>query len=274
MKLQELRGIVGKAREPFWISRLTWRRLSFYATWLCVKLHISANIVTIVSFIAGMAGAVLFCWRKPVPIITGLLLVYVWWFLDHVDGEVARYEIKVLNRKRNLAGDYLDTLVHRWVTPLIHLCLGIGLMRTSGQWWYVLIGSAAASAYVGFTRTEAASLALAYIVCGVLDPHKQGVRELWDIGRLTPESSDDKGGCGKLMEMARRVKLVFAYPGCLLLLSIVLVIDIVFGLRAFFVWGTVYVDATLIYLVITGVLSIVQHIFATWYVAGILKKLP
>jgi len=274
MKAYELKEIMGKVREPFWISRWTWRHFTFYVAWLCIKLHISANAVTIVSWAAGMAGAVLFCWRKPVPIITGLLLVYVWWFLDHVDGEVARYEIKVLNRKRNLAGDYLDTLVHRWVLPLIHLCLGIGLMRAYGQWWYVLFGAAAASAFVGFTRTEAASLALAYIVCGVLDPHKQGLRELWDLGRLTPESSDDKGGCGKLMELARRIKLVFAYPGCLLLLAVVIVIDIVFPFSAFPDWGPIAVSATLIYLVLIGLLSVAQHTFGTWYVVGVFKELP
>jgi phosphatidylglycerophosphate synthase len=274
MNLHELREIVGKTKEPFWISRLTWRRISFYATWLCVKLHISANIVTIVSFIAGMAGAVLFCWRELKLMLTGLLLIYIWWFLDHIDGEVARYEIKVLSRKRELSGDYLDVLVHRWVLPLIHLCLGIGLMRTSGQWWYVLIGAVAASAYVGFTRTEAASLALAYIVCGTLDPHKRLFRELWDLGRLTPDFSDDNGRCTKLEELARQYKVVFAYLGCLMLLATVIIVDIVFVRREFFTLGPVYVNATLIYLVLTGLLSVAQHTYGTLHVVSLFKSFP
>ena len=65
----------------------------------------------------------------------GALMLQLWYILDHVDGEVARY-----NGESSLTGVYFDELVHYIVHPLVFFGIGWGLFNATGSVKYILLG--------------------------------------------------------------------------------------------------------------------------------------
>jgi len=181
-----------KPYEPFWASRFFWRHLTIPCSWVCAQLRITADQITVVSLVLGMAGGVCYCWPTTAMYLLGTLLVWAWWMLDHMDGELARYEIQHLKHPSTLAGPYLDLLVHRWVQPLYHVGLGVGLLRLTGDWGYVLLGCVAGANFAGFTRTQADAMVLPYVVSGSVDRGNQALRELVALAHAAPNAAARK----------------------------------------------------------------------------------
>jgi hypothetical protein len=264
-----------KPYEPFWASRFFWRHLTIPCSWVCAQLRITADQITVVSLILGMAGGVCYCWPTTGMYVFGTLLVWAWWMLDHMDGELARYEIQHLKHPSTLAGPYLDLLVHRWVQPWYHVGLGVGLLRLTGDWGYVLLGCVAGANFAGFTRTQADALVLPYVVSGSVDRGNQALRELVALAHAAPDAAARKArGIQGLVNLAKWIKTFFGYPGCLVLLAGVAIIDGIlldmnFPRHLGLAWS-----ATLVYLLLQGGMALVQNLAGTWYVASLLRRMP
>jgi len=276
MNLREFKAVARKQPDdPFWTAKYFWRYFTLPCSWVCSSLRITANQVTLVSLVIGLAGSVCYCWPTPRMLLLGTLLLYAWWFLDHVDGELARYEIKHLNQPINLAGPYLDLLVHRWVQPLYHICLGIGLLRLTGDWGYVLLGCLAGANFVGFARTQGDSTVLPWLVAGNATLENRALRELVQLGDMGSHAEDRKAqGLRRLVGIVKWVKLGLASPGCLvMLLGIVLIdgvmLDMKFPERCGLAWS-----ATLVYLLLQGGMAVVQNLAGTWYVTSLMRRIP
>jgi len=97
------------------------RPLSFWPTWVFLKLGISANQTTVTSAVVGMVGALLIghpslAWR-----VTGAVCINLWLLLDLVDGNIARYR-----KTCSGYGDFLDTVAAYLVLGVFFLGVGIG----------------------------------------------------------------------------------------------------------------------------------------------------
>lgn len=90
-----------------WFNRLVTRWFSIYISWLCVKASISANAVTVLMILSGLAGIALSIPHLLWLNIAGAVLLLFAHFLDCVDGEVARW-----TGKSSLKGWYLDLVSH------------------------------------------------------------------------------------------------------------------------------------------------------------------
>jgi phosphatidylglycerophosphate synthase len=113
-----------------WAGRLYMRRLSPYLTRLLLRTPISANGVTWLMIVAGVAAAAVLALPGLLPAIGALLLVQLQLLLDCSDGEVARWR-----GQKSLAGVYLDRIGH-WVTDAaLPIALGI---RADGDEYVVL----------------------------------------------------------------------------------------------------------------------------------------
>lgn len=66
------------------------RGASFYPAWLFLRLGISGNMVTRLSFVTGCIGCGLLAFSSYHGMIIGAVLINIWLFLDFVDGTVAR----------------------------------------------------------------------------------------------------------------------------------------------------------------------------------------
>jgi phosphatidylglycerophosphate synthase len=102
-----------------WYGRHVMRRFSIYVTALCLKFAATPNQVTLLSLCLALAGCLalakgLWGW--------GILLLNLWYLMDHVDGELSR----ALNAS-SATGYFFDTIVNIFAQPLTFLALGWGL---------------------------------------------------------------------------------------------------------------------------------------------------
>jgi len=110
-------------KEDLWLCYVA-RRISFYLTWLFLKLNISANQTTYISMIVGVTGCGLLAFGSYSIRIAGALLLNFWIILDCVDGNIARF-----NKTSSNYGEFLDALSGYIVNVFLFLSVGIGVFN-------------------------------------------------------------------------------------------------------------------------------------------------
>lgn len=132
--LAELRSRVHKARHREignWLARRVARPSAVYGTWAAVRLGLSAHQVTLASLVAGLLGAATIATGSRTGFVAGVGLLHLAFWLDHVDGQVARWR-----RSASLDGVYLDYLMHHAGALALGFALGHGLaVRTGNPAW-------------------------------------------------------------------------------------------------------------------------------------------
>src|SRR6185437_10329954 len=92
--LAQLRARVQKDRHREignWLARRVARPSAVYGTWLAVRLGLSADQVTLAALAANLAAAVAIGSGTRAGFIMGVALAHLGYWLDHVDGQVARW---------------------------------------------------------------------------------------------------------------------------------------------------------------------------------------
>jgi len=112
-----------------------------YSTWFCLKLGISGNVVSWISGLVAVIGGYLLTYDDNLIVLIGSFGYILWYFLDYVDGAVAR-----LNEKGSVAGQYIDWMMH--VISHVAIVSGIALsaLNSVGNWIlpFVILGIIAA----------------------------------------------------------------------------------------------------------------------------------
>ncbi len=119
-----------------WYPRKVARKISIYITWLFIHFKMSGNIASIVMLITGLIATSFFTLGTYFGYLMGVLLLQLWFILDHVDGELARYW-----KKTSAKGIFIDKLNHHIVHPFIFLSLGIGLYRQFSNPLMLILGA-------------------------------------------------------------------------------------------------------------------------------------
>jgi hypothetical protein len=144
--LAELRARAQKARHREignWLARRVARPTAVYGTWLAVRLGLSANQVTAAAWLSSMAAAVAIGWGSRAMFVVGVTLAHLAFWLDHVDGQVARWRGTAC-----LDGTYLDYLMHHAASLATGFALGYGLAARSGDPRWSIAGLAIASGWL------------------------------------------------------------------------------------------------------------------------------
>jgi phosphatidylglycerophosphate synthase len=103
-----------------WAGKLYMRRLSPYLTRLLLRTGISANGVTWLMIVAGVAAAGVLAIPGLLPAVGAVLLIQLQLLLDCSDGEVARWR-----GEKSVLGVYLDRIGH-WLTEgALPIALGL-----------------------------------------------------------------------------------------------------------------------------------------------------
>jgi phosphatidylglycerophosphate synthase len=178
-------SIFARNSGEHWAGRLYMRRLSPYLTKLLLRTPISANGVTWLMIVAGVAAAGVLALPGLLPAIGAVLLIQLQLLLDCSDGEVARWR-----GEKSVLGVYLDRIGH-WLTEgALPIALGI---RT-GDETYVVLGLVASvlvllikgeSALVTVARAESGMPPAADTVA-VAAPRASGLRRLRRALGLVP----------------------------------------------------------------------------------------
>jgi len=121
--LEYVKGKRDEEREDLWVYYLI-RRISFYPTWLFLKLGLSANQATFISIIVGVIGCSFLAFGNYVTRVTGALLVNFWIILDCVDGNIARYK-----ETSSDYGEFIDALGGYLLNAILFLSVGTGAFR-------------------------------------------------------------------------------------------------------------------------------------------------
>ena len=118
-----------------WYPRKFARKISIYFTWLFILFKVKAMPVSLLMLFTGMVGAFLFSFGSYSYYIMAVLVLQLWFILDHVDGELARYW-----KESDAKGVFLDKLDHHIIHPLIFLFLGIGMYREFNNSLMLILG--------------------------------------------------------------------------------------------------------------------------------------
>ena len=114
-----------------WLARRVGRPSAIYGTWLVSRTKISADTVTLAALALNLVGAIAIGSGFRVGFIAGVLSLLVGYWLDHVDGQVARWR-----GTSTLSGIYFDYLLHHVTSMTLGFALGFGLtMRGETPLW-------------------------------------------------------------------------------------------------------------------------------------------
>ena len=111
-------------RRPWYVFS---RRVSIGITWALLHTPVMANQVTFVSLLLTIAAGFLLAAPSAAVSLAGAGALVVHYFLDKVDGEIARFR-----KVYSLAGVYMDELSHTFAYAGIFAGLGVHLAWRAG----------------------------------------------------------------------------------------------------------------------------------------------
>lgn len=118
-----------------WMARRVSRPLALYITWLVAPWGVSAHAMTVAALMCAVVAAAAFAVGTIAGWLIGAALLQMWYLLDHVDGQLARF-----HRTSSLDGVQLDYLMHHLVNLLIPWGVAYGCVRSTGAEGWLLLG--------------------------------------------------------------------------------------------------------------------------------------
>ena len=118
-----------------WMVRHILRDAALPATWLLLHTPVTANQVTTVSLVIGVAGILLFGHESRSLFLLGALLLQTWYFLDHVDGQIARYR-----KTASLTGRFFDFITHHIIHGAIFFALSYYCYQHTSHTGFLILG--------------------------------------------------------------------------------------------------------------------------------------
>jgi hypothetical protein len=113
-------------------------RCSLPLTKLFVDLRLSPSIATVAFLVCGLLGSALQL-VGPAWAVAGAALLVLYYILDCVDGEVARWQ-----GVEDMRWGYFDYVFHMVVKPTCFLAVAVGTWLELGNAWLLLAGASAA----------------------------------------------------------------------------------------------------------------------------------
>lgn len=147
--IRELRARCQSVHEADWTFKPV-RWFSIYLTWLLIPTGVSANTVSAVNVLVGLAAAACFASWGVATYAAACALMLLNALLDGVDGEIARYR-----RVSSLTGLYLDRLNSVTFYPAVLIALGYSLGQRYDEPLVVVAGAVGAWGFVGLRLIKA-----------------------------------------------------------------------------------------------------------------------
>jgi len=180
--LSEIRRKGQKPRyreEGNWLARRWARPTAVYGTWLAIRLGVSPHAITAAAGIAWILEAIFLAMGDTRSMIAAVAFGYLGFWLDHVDGQVAR----VSGRDR-VEGVFLDFWIHTAHACMRGFGIGWGLFIATNRPDAILPGLGAAFGWVMISNANDAAYKAIFADLKKLRQRGSGVR-------LRPASHDD-----------------------------------------------------------------------------------
>lgn len=230
MRTSELRAICQKGEgEIFLVSAYVYRPFTIYVSRLYIALGIRSNTITFHSLLAGLAASALSLFPSSLHLIEAALCLQLYFVLDHVDGEVARFDIHRGRQTPSLAGEFFDFWTHFHTVNLVFAFMGLGLFLETGHLLWAVLGIVACNISGNFQRMPLANVVLGGVVRGQIDLRDPNVEPILDVCC----DISRKQRFGGNLSLGRKLYLFlsefFGFPGNVIALTIVLLVDGLFG---------------------------------------------
>lgn len=121
--LKELNAICQKPNYKTsgnWMVRTFLRDAALPFTWILLHTRVTADQVTAGALAVGLAACWFLAHQGSAAFLTGALLLQFWYYLDHVDGQIARYR-----KTACITGRFFDFLMHHIIHTLVIFSLGV-----------------------------------------------------------------------------------------------------------------------------------------------------
>jgi phosphatidylglycerophosphate synthase len=214
------------------------RRISIRFTWLLLHTRLSANQVTVLAILIGIAGALLLAWSDFWPLVIGLVALQLSFVLDYSDGEIARYQAREQGVTTGAGGAYLDWIGHYYVPATMTGALAYGAYKVSGHDWLLL-----AALVVVFSLVRIAYSARDHILLGLFRDRPELrasaeftravlARQGGDPDLIDPDAGYEvrragAGGEGPLWRRYTNLGQLLVFPGYVNLVTVAVVVDLV-----------------------------------------------
>ncbi len=126
--------LANRANDGFF-SVFFLRKFSKLFTWAAVRLKMTPNQVTLISFVVGLYSAYQFSQGTFWSIFAGAVLLQLSIIIDCVDGELARY-----TRQFSQLGAWLDAITDRIKEYLVFFALAYGAAKDGRDLWIPAMG--------------------------------------------------------------------------------------------------------------------------------------
>lgn len=126
--------LANRANDGFF-SVFVLRKFSKLFTWAAVRMKMTPNQVTIISFFIGLLSAYEFSKGQFWSTFIGAILLQLSIIVDCVDGELARY-----TRRFSQFGAWLDAITDRIKEYLVYFALAYGAEKNGKDIWLLAIG--------------------------------------------------------------------------------------------------------------------------------------
>lgn len=272
---REFYRLIKELTPPYparWIPRYLFAPWTPYVSWFWLKLHLTANMVTVLGGGFIVLGSILLVLPYAVGWVIGAVLVLMFYVMDICDGDVARFNRHVGSGSFGIDGAYMDNLMHG-VEPLVAAALGYRLYATGqvGLWPLVL----AATAMVAVT----------------IDPHRKYCETVlsWAQRQTKKDGNfrlDEKVFTGvpllfgssygnprqRLLRLLLAIKFLLLCPGYFLTLVAVVVLDVVLG-KAFVV-GDATIHWRFLWLALYTAGKVLYAVYWSFFFARKLRSIP
>lgn len=125
-------------KTDIWIVRNLTRKISTRISWLILKSYpeVTPNKISSINFVIGSLGCLLFILgTNSFYAVVGALLACFWMFLDHSDGEIARFT----NRK-SVPGLFLELTFDLFVISSLFVSISFFVFRTTSDLFLLISG--------------------------------------------------------------------------------------------------------------------------------------
>lgn len=149
--VESLRELKKRCQKPNyrtvgnWYVRNILRDAALPMTWVLLHTGVSANQVTFFSLLVAFLGAIFFVIPGSVPFLMSVALFQFWYYLDHVDGQIARYR-----KTASMTGRFLDFMMHHLVHLTLFLALSYYAFKTLDHVIFLLWGFVSSLAILAF----------------------------------------------------------------------------------------------------------------------------
>jgi phosphatidylglycerophosphate synthase len=224
--VEKYKGLCQKnERENYLLDKYVFRKISIYFTIVLIKLGLSADQASFLSLLAALGSLYFLMFNSAQALMAAAALIFLYYILDHVDGELARYELNRGRQVPSLKGRYFDLLVHRYSSNLMAFFMSVGVYRLLGYEWALFLGFAACIGISSFPNLIAAQVLagrLADSPEALKDPETE--RALQQLQRQEEQIKEVRGDTKA--KLKKILVEVFFFPGHIVMMIAVLIADL------------------------------------------------